>query len=67
MISNVNDKPVTGALCLNCRNVLEPLELSANKGKQVVYICQNENCPRRGIMTVAYFPPADIGSGPATV
>lgn len=58
MIANTNDKPVTGALCHNCRSELSFFTVETNKGKQVMYSCPNDNCPRKGTLTTLYFPPA---------
>jgi hypothetical protein len=59
MIANVNDKPVPGALCINCKTELNFFQIDTNKGKQVLYNCANENCPRKGNVTTVYFPPAE--------
>jgi hypothetical protein len=65
MIAKINDNVQTGAACKNCKGELVALKVDTNKGKQAVYYCQSENCPRRGILTAEYFPPADTGSAPA--
>jgi hypothetical protein len=62
MIAKVNEDIVRAAACKNCKGELASFRMETNKGKQAVYYCQSENCPRRGIFTAEYFPPAETGA-----
>lgn len=62
MIAKINDSTVPGAACRNCKSELAALRVETNKGKQAVYFCQSENCPKRGLMTTEYFPPAETAA-----
>lgn len=59
VISKINDRPVTGALCSNCKLPLESFTIDTNQGKQTLYVCTNENCKLRYLATIGYFPPAE--------
>lgn len=60
MISKINERPVVGALCINCKNELQSMVVDTNHGKQTFYVCENENCgKRRNLLTTEYFPPAE--------
>lgn len=64
MIAKVNDPAVAGALCNNCKSELRSMVVETNKGKQALYVCENENCTasRRFMVTVEYLPPAETGA-----
>lgn len=61
MIAAINDRPVAGALCVNCKSELVSWVVETNRGKQTFYACPNDNCgKRRNQITTEYFPPAEL-------
>jgi hypothetical protein len=57
MISQINESPVRGAACMNCKNEMDSEVVASNAGKQTHYWCKSTNCPRVGMLTVNFFPP----------
>jgi hypothetical protein len=57
MIAQINESPVRGAACMNCKNEMDSEVVASNAGKQTHYWCKSANCPRVGMLTVNYFPP----------
>lgn len=56
MIAQINEAPVRGAACMNCKNEMDSEVTHVNAGKQTHYWCKSTNCPRVGMLTVNYFP-----------
>jgi hypothetical protein len=61
MIAQINEAPLRGAACMNCKTEMDSEVLASNSGKQTHYWCKSHNCPRVGMLTVNYFPPEVLG------
>ena len=64
MISKINEAPVHGAACMNCKSEMDSEIVASNAGKQTHYWCKSPNCPRFGMLTVNYFPPEVTTAAP---
>ena len=58
MTTRISEPASAGALCYSCRMELSALRVETNLGKQVFYLCQNENCKLVGSPTTRYYPAA---------
>lgn len=59
MFTENNQPPDDGATCINCRLPLRYVVVATNQGKQAIYWCTADSCPKSGLLTAKFWPGVD--------